>query len=428
MLSTNTLYPLLLPHFRTAPEPRTNRHFVQFKSPQVCAINSIAALSKSCGDRGSYLLGDLTIYQDSYINATILSNRFIDYYMTDANDAQLKVYLYLVRMMNAHLETSVGDIADRFNFTEKDVLRALKYWKDKEILDLDLDENGTLTGIHLKNLCQLEKMEPTVESTHMPQKAAVPQNAPVSGTDPSQDGSLVQGVIPIKPSYSSTQINAFKSSHENPESGIDILYLAEVYRKKPLSQSDVNTIIYICEELGFSDEMFDHLLQYCTERNKSDFRYIEKVAISWKEAGVTTPEEADNLPGKYDRKVYEIMRQLGKTGNTPTKTEVSYINRWVCEYGFADDIILEACERTVLATEKNRFQYADSILKNWKEKGVGKISDVQDLDRQHEKKSSTKTSQGDRSAAGVNSSNGFNRFSQRGDIDFAELEKKIVKN
>ncbi|MBR7089477.1 MAG: DnaD domain protein [Lachnospiraceae bacterium] len=373
-------------------------------------------------------MGALTIYQDSYINATILSNRFIDYYMTDANDAQLKVYLYLVRMMNAHLETSVGDIADRFNFTEKDVLRALKYWKDKEILDLDLDENGTLTGIHLKNLCQLEKMEPTVESTHMPQKAAVPQNAPASGTDPSQDGSLVQGVIPIKPSYSSTQIKAFKSSHENPESGIDILYLAEVYRKKPLSQSDVNTIIYICEELGFSDEMFDHLLQYCTERNKSDFRYIEKVAISWKEAGVTTPEEADNLPGKYDRKVYEIMRQLGKTGNTPTKTEVSYINRWVCEYGFADDIILEACERTVLATEKNRFQYADSILKNWKEKGVGKISDVQDLDRQHEKKSSAKTSQGDRSAAGVNSSNGFNRFSQRGDIDFAELEKKIVKN
>ena len=417
MLSTNTLYPLFLPHFRTAPELRTNRHFVQFKSPWVCAINSIAALSKSRGDRGSYLLGALTIYQDSYINATILSNRFIDYYMTDANDAQLKVYLYLVRMMNAHLETSVGDIADRFNYTEKDVLRALKYWKGKEILDLDLDENGSVTGVHLKNICQLEKMGPTVESTHMPQPVEAPQSS-----------APVEGVIPIKPSYSASQVKAFKASHESPESGIDIFYLAEVYRKKPLSPSDISTIIYICEELGFSDEMFDHLLQYCTERNKSDFRYIEKVAISWKEAGVTTPEEADNLPGKYDRKVYEIMRQLGKTGNTPTKTEVSYINRWVCEYGFADDIILEACERTVLATEKNRFQYADSILKNWKEKGVGKISDVQDLDRQHEKKSSAKTSLGDRSAAGVNSSNGFNRFSQRGDIDFAELEKKIVKN
>ena len=370
-------------------------------------------------------MGALTIYQDSYINATILSNRFIDDYMTEANDAQLKVYLYLVRMMGANLETSVTDIADRFNYTEKDVLRALKYWKSKEILDLDMDENGTLTGVHLKNLCQLEKMGPTVESTHIPQNLVIPQTI-VSSLG--KQTVFEEKVIPEKPSYSAAQVRAFKASHEHSENGIDIFALAEVYRNKPLSQADINTIIYICEELGFNDDMFDQLLQYCTERNKSDFRYIEKVAIGWKENGIDTPEKAANAPGKYDRKVYEIMRQLGKTGNTPTKTEVSYINRWVGEYGFKDDIILEACDRTVLATEKNRFQYADTILKNWKEKGVGKLSDVQDLDRQHEKKSSARTAAASTSSAGENSTNRFNRFSQRGDIDFAELEKKIVKN
>ena len=64
-------------------------------------------------------MSGFTVFQDSYIGATIVSNRFIDEYMTEANDAQLKVYLYLVRMFNAHLETSLGDIADRFNHTEK---------------------------------------------------------------------------------------------------------------------------------------------------------------------------------------------------------------------------------------------------------------------------------------------------------------------
>ena len=97
-------------------------------------------------------MSQLTIYQDSYINATILSNRFIDEYMTDANDAQLKVYLYTVRMMSAHLETSVSDIADRFNYTEKDVLRAFKYWQCKGLLELDYDESGALCGVHLKNI------------------------------------------------------------------------------------------------------------------------------------------------------------------------------------------------------------------------------------------------------------------------------------
>lgn len=52
--------------------------------------------------------------------------------MKDANDAQIKVYLYLLRMMTAGLTTSVSDIADKFNHTEKDVLRALKYWEKQD--------------------------------------------------------------------------------------------------------------------------------------------------------------------------------------------------------------------------------------------------------------------------------------------------------
>lgn len=377
-------------------------------------------------------MSQLTIYQDSYINATILSNRFIDEYMTDANDAQLKVYLYLVRMMSANLETSVSDIADRFNYTEKDVIRAFKYWKGKGILDLDTDAAGNLTAVHLKNLCKCESIGPSVEETHLPQSIVTPQTIVSSlgrqTVFEERNEETAKAVIPEKPSYSSQQIRDFKSSHTASESGIDIFYLAEEYRKKPLSPSDVSTIIYICDELGFNDELFDHLLQYCASRDKSDFRYIEKVAISWKEKGVTTPEEADNAPGRYDRKVYEIMRHLGKTGNAPTDREVSYITRWTGEYGFSDDIILEACGRTVMATEKNRFQYADRILKSWKDNGVGSLKDVEELDREFSSREKPKTGKTDSSAAGAKSTNNFNKFSQRTDYDMTELEKKLVKN
>jgi DnaD/phage-associated family protein len=381
----------------------------------------------SGGKNGGHLLSQLTIYQDSYINATILSNRFIDEYMTDANDAQLKVYLYTVRMMSAHLETSITDIADRFNYTEKDVLRAFKYWQCKGLLELDFDESGALVGVHLKNLCKSDITEPSVESTHSVQTVKQERKA----ADTLAEAEDKAAAIPAKPSYTPSKVRDFKTSHTSSESGIDIFYLAEEYRKKPLSPSDIGTIIYICEELGFSDELFDHLLQYCASKDKSDFRYIEKVAISWKESGITTPREAENAPGRYDRKVYEIMRQLGKTGNTPTDKEVSYITKWTGEYGFTDDIILEACERTVMATEKNRFQYADKILKNWKDKGVGTIRDIDNLDKAHEENSEkNRTGNGKSNAqkAGNNSSNMFNRFTQRTDYDFEALEKKLIKN
>jgi len=380
---------------------------------------------------GGHALSQFTIYQDSYINATILSNRFIDEYMTDANDAQLKVYLYIVRMMSANLATSVSDIADRFNYTEKDVLRALKYWKGKGILDLDMDAEGTLTGVHLKNLCKCESTQPSVESTHAPQALVTPQTIVSSlgrQTVFEEKEDTPQVVIPPKHVYSSTQVKEFKSAHKDSDMGVDVFGLAEMYRNKPITSSDVNTIMYICNDLCFPDELFDHLLQYCTSRGKSDFRYIEKVAISWKENGVTTPEEADNLPGRYGKKVYEIMRQLGKTGNTPTDREVSYITKWTDEYGFPDDVITEACGRTVMATEKHRLEYADSILTKWKDNGVRSLKDVEALDREFGSREKSKAAKKDASSAGENSSNKFNKFSQRTDYDMAELEKKLIKN
>lgn len=373
-------------------------------------------------------MSQLTIYQDSYINATILSNRFIDEYMTDANDAQLKVYLYTVRMMSANLETSVSDIADRFNYTEKDVLRAFKYWQSKGLMELDYDGEGNLCGIHLKNLCRSDSVSPSVESTHNLQSPKAFSENERKAAESNTEAENKAAVIPVKPSYTPSMVREFKSSRTSSESGIDIFYLAEEYRKKPLSPSDIGTIIYICDELGFSDELFDHLLQTCASRNKSDFRYIEKVAISWKERGITTPQEAENAPGRYDRKIYDIMRQLGKTGNTPTDKEVSYITKWTDEYGFSDEIILEACDRTVMATEKNRFQYADKILKNWKDKGVGSLGDVEDLDKAFEAAAEKSPVVIKGPGAGDNSTNRFNRFSQRTDIDFKELEKKLIKN
>ena len=82
-----------------------------------------------------------TIYQDNYDDTTVVSNLFIDEYMKDANDAQLKVYLYLLRMMSARIPTSVSDIADKFNHTEKDVMRALKYWEKNRLLSLEYDDS-----------------------------------------------------------------------------------------------------------------------------------------------------------------------------------------------------------------------------------------------------------------------------------------------
>ena len=346
----------------------------------------------------------LTIYQDNYINSTVISNRFIDEYMDAANDAQLKIYLYLIRMVSARLSTSISDIADKFNYTEKDVMRALKYWEKKQILTLEYDAQKSVTGIHLMDFAPL----PNALTTAPVPAVSVTASAPFASVVPiSSKESLY-----VKPNYTLDDLKAFKSNEETSR----LLFITEQYLKKTLSPNEVRTMLFISDKLGFSEDLIDYLIQYCVDRGKKDLRYIEKVAISWAQQGITTPRQAAHLVGKYDKSVYEIMKALGKD-STPTQAEVTYITRWMKEYGFTTDVIFAACERTVLATDKHRFEYADSILSSWYKAGVHHKNDIQSLDEHYYKAKTSKTV----------SNNKFNQF-QQNTYDFDILEQELLSN
>ena len=82
---------------------------------------------------------------------TLVSNRFIDEFMPSANGEFVKIYLYLLRALSSNSSgLSICRIADIFNHTEKDIIRALKYWEQIGLLDLCFDSDKTLTNITLK--------------------------------------------------------------------------------------------------------------------------------------------------------------------------------------------------------------------------------------------------------------------------------------
>ena len=161
----------------------------------------------------------VNIYRAATNEQTTISNLFIDEYMADANDAQLKIYLFLIRMMNANLPTSVTDIADKFNYTEKDVLRSLMYWESRQLLALDFDAAHNLSGIRvlsLENVYEAPRTAPRITpvlsfvrpasmQTGMTARAALtqrsPKNTAASAGSPPEDGSSMNSKI-TKPDYS----------------------------------------------------------------------------------------------------------------------------------------------------------------------------------------------------------------------------------
>ena len=370
----------------------------------------------------------LTIYKNNQKDSTVISNLFIDMYMEDANDAQIKVYLYLLRMMDAHQATSVSEMADKFNYTEKDVLRALAYWEKRQLLDLDYDGLQNLTGIHIRELSSQnvsdEEGNVPMVSCFVPAPAAKLQALSPTSSD-TVSGKVVTAFVstpaPIpsydKPCYSADQLQEFKDQ----EGTAQLLFIAESYIGRPLNVSEMKTILYFMDVLHFSDDLIDYLLQYCVDRDKKDFRYIEKVAVSWAEQGITTPKQAQKLAAKYDKNVYAIMNGLGKNG-APTPKEMEYITRWIKEYHFSTDIIMEACERTVLATDKHRFDYAEGILSSWKRQNVQHKSDILKIDDMYQQRKKNSGTVQQRQNV-----NRFNQFTQN-QYDFDELEQELLSN
>lgn len=367
----------------------------------------------------------LTIYKDETVDSTVVSNLFIDEYMKDANDAQLKVYLYLLRMMTARQATSVSDIADKFNHTEKDVVRALKYWEKQQLLSLDFDEAKTLVGIHMLDLDNLgstidRRSEgifvpiPAQSAVDSAKPSPLSPKSPVGSMTSLADAGSGNPSVFDKPAYSADQLREFKSRQDTAQ----LLFIAESYIGRPLTPSEMKTILFFTDVLHFSDDLIDYLLQYCVDRGKKDFKYIEKVAVNWAEEGITTPKQAQRVSSRYDKNVYAIMNELGKNGS-PTNRELEYINRWMKDYGFSTDIIFEACQRTVLATDRHRFEYAEGILSSWRSQNVQHKSDIRKIDDLYQQ----------RKKPGVAkiSANRFNQFAQNS-YDFDTLEQELLSN
>ena len=277
-----------------------------------------------------------TVYSENDLGSTLVSNLFIDKYMSDANDAQLKVYLYLLRMMNAGRTTSIPDMADQFNHTERDVMRSLRYWERRGLIELEYSAAGELMSLRMiaprqdsdrqtypvpfrggmkfdgareESDYDEEETRPAPAVPRL-QAMAIPSQHSVSGqgTALSQHPASAQSAVSPQNSAAgqgaaspqhpdAASVEAFRSSAKRAQ----LLFVIEQYIGKPLAPSEVESVYYISEQLHFSDALIDYLLQYCIDRGKKDFRYIQKVAVNWAEHGITTPKQAERAVSSFGR-------------------------------------------------------------------------------------------------------------------------------
>lgn len=371
-----------------------------------------------------YFMAMITLQNSSMTEVTILSNTFIDNYMPEANGEFVKVYIYLLRSLsNAPVSFSLEQMADRLLCTERDILRALKYWAKQELLVLDFTDSDKLCGIallspdkHTENASSVSASVETVSTVEQPAIQAA--SAPSAAVEPSVPTGKASS--DKKQELTPERIRELKQNEEI----IQILYIAEQYLGKTLSPTESQKLLFFYDGLGLSADLIEYLLEYCVSHNHKSIRYIEKVAIAWAEEGITTVEQAKRSNSRYNKEYFTILKALGITNRNPVETEITLMDTWLKTYCFSMEIIQEACNRTVLQTGQASFQYTDKILEGWKKKEVKTLDDIRSLDDEHQKRRQSKKA-ASRKPATPASNNRFNNFEQR-EYDFSEYEKHLL--
>lgn len=408
----------------------------------------------------------INISSDIATSFTTVSDIFIDQYMPKANGEFVKVYLYLLRATGSGAGiATISEIADHFSNTEADIIRALNYWASEGILQVQTGADGQIMGI---NLCSLSVSGMQAAQSNL--QSAVADNAAQNNLQNSVVNNAAQNILQnsvvnnaaqnistanirmqdsvveklksqttdkVASSQKEYTLDEIKEFRKNPDIS-ELFFIIETYLKHTLSSTDTNMVLYWLDELHFSTDLVEYLVEYCITKGHSSLRYMNKVALGWADAGIKTVDQAKDDAAAHSQIYYSVMKALGITGRNLVDSEVSLINKWVGEYGFDIELVKAACSKTISAIQKPSFEYTDSILANWRKKDVHTLKDVEVLDANFakaNKASATGSSQSTNAANGSSkpknnnssSKNKFNNFNQRNN-DYDKLEKLFLNS
>lgn len=316
------------------------------------------------------------MFKNKTTEYTPISNTFIDKYMPKARGEFVKVYLLgLKYCISGELGVSSSILANTLHLLETDVMNAWNYWNEEGVIrfvPIDNMGNFNIEFLELKD----------------------------NNTDTSQEINLLEEL--------------------NKNNTKDMLQDIEKLIGRPLSNKEMMVYLSWQKDFDFPPELTLLVIQYCVSKGKTDYRYIEKIALTWYDSKIKTIEEAQSFIKKHEDKwvkIRKILTYLGLKDMDVMKPQEDMLDKWINIYNFPLDVIFKACDVCFERINKADFKYIDGILGSWFKGGIKSLEDIakKDLKKAPFKKGPTYKASGDN----------FNNYEQR-TYDFDDLEKKLL--
>lgn len=325
-------------------------------------------------------------------NIFCVPNIVVDKYIKLAGEKELKILLYLLRHSGEAFNDDI--IAGELSLSPEQTEDGIAFWKQRGLFTAD--ETGELVpvqgretvsgGLASFNAVPEVKTESVVKKIELTRTPDFP---------PAEIAKTVRGSD--KADY------LFKH--------------CEALYGRPLKHNEQNTLMIILEDACLPVEAALILVDYCFSVHKNTPAYMRNVALEWVESGITTIERAENRVEELKKLNSAVGRfkSMFEVSSAFSKEQKDFINKWVNDFDFEDEMISEAYQITLNQTGKLAFKYMNRILSDWYGKGIKK---KEQLEADKKPKGVEKAEKGENASFDIN------------DIErlIAEKNKKIGDN
>ncbi len=289
-------------------------------------------------------------------------NSVVDNYIKLANEAAVKVLLYVLRNNGKNL--SVPEISSALNISSSGVEEAFIFWENANVLNRQQSVTADVSDIKAPEPIQSRK-------TESKQIQEVRKNNEIKGTEYS-----------LSPSEISERI-------EKSEEIKCLFTLTESSFGRPLTHTEHRSLIWMHDYLGLPTDVILMLITYCLSIEKGNISYIEKVACAWAEQGINTLEAAQSEVKKLEesRSYNNSIMRIFCMNRKPTPKQQQFINIWK-DKSFSLELIEYAYEKTIESIDKLSFPYINTILENWNAGGLVSREMVDNSDTRKKKEPS----------------------------------------
>lgn len=275
---------------------------------------------------------DIRLNMGSFSSFLAVPNDVVDKHLATASGIYLKVLLAILRANRI----DTAQIARKLSIPESDVVEAVGYWVQNGIFIKEEPENA-----------KTDKQPRVVVSTQ---------------------------------SLSTQEIA--ERVQKNPD--IQFLFSAvESIVGNVLNSTQQRTLIFIHESYNLPVDVILMAVEYCFSIGKNNFNYIQRLCNGWADQGINTHALAEETIRKLNLRhnaQQQIVDMLGLGDRPLTAEQQRYLQTWGEKYGYGQEMIRIAYERTLNSINKLSLPYMNSILKSWYEKGIRTPADVASKD------------------------------------------------